>query len=119
MSAFLIVNYDIDDPELARVRIRNKQTGEERVVTHERGAELRRHPPVGHRGRGRFHPQVHIRCRQELQAGVVEVVPLALLRHAFAAEQAADDVDALVLAVALGHRIDAEGVGVGRQGAGP
>ena len=48
----------------------------------------------------------------------MQVVPLALLRHALAAEQAADDVDALVLAVALGHRIDAERVGVGRQRAG-
>ena len=33
-------------------------------------------------------------------------------------EQAADDADRLVLAVALGHRVDAERVGVGRQRAG-
>ena len=34
---------------------------------------------------------------------------------ALAAQQAADDADRLVLAVALGHRVDAERVGVGRQ----
>ncbi len=48
----------------------------------------------------------------------MQVVPRALLRDALAAEQAADDVDRLVLAVALGHRVDAERVGVGRERAG-
>ena len=53
--------------------------------------------------------------RQELQGRVLQGEPVALVGDALAAQQAADDADRLVLAVALGHRVDAERVGVGRQ----
>jgi hypothetical protein len=46
--------------------------------------------------------------RQELQRRVLQGVPVGLLGNALALEQAADDVDRVVLAVALVHRVDAE-----------
>jgi hypothetical protein len=57
--------------------------------------------------------------RQELKGRVLQGVPLGLLGDALALEQAADDADRVVLAVALGHRVDAERVGVGRERARP
>ena len=56
---------------------------------------------------------------QDLQLGVVELEPVALVVEAVvAAQQADDDAERLVLAVAQQHRVDAVGAGVGRQGAG-
>ena len=56
--------------------------------------------------------------RQDLQLGVVQLEPVALVGEAvLAAQQADDDAERLVLAVAQQHRVDAVRAGVGRQGA--
>ena len=57
---------------------------------------------------------------QDLQLGVVELEPVALVAEAvLAAQQPDDHAERLVLAVAQQHRVDAVGAGVRRQGAGP
>ena len=67
----------------------------------------------------RGHHERHVLLqRQQLQRGVVHREPVALGGDALALEQAADDRDRLVLAVALRHRVDAERVRVGGQRAG-
>ena len=53
---------------------------------------------------------------KELQAGLVEFEPLALVAEALLAAQQRDDHrQRLVLAVALDHRVDAERAGIGGQ----
>ena len=59
-------------------------------------------------------------CRgSSWRAASFSVEPIRLDGHALAAEQAADDADGFVLAVAEEHRVDAEGVRVRRQRARP
>ena len=57
--------------------------------------------------------------RKQLQPRILQREPVALVRDALAREQPADHPDRLVLPVALGHRIDAKHIGVGRQRSGP
>ena len=74
---------------------------------HARGRNLRRH-----------HERHLFLQGQDLQRRIVHGEPVALGRDAFAPKQPADDRDRLVLAVALGHRIDAERMRVGSQRSG-
>ncbi len=71
---------------------------------HARGADLRSHDE-----------RHFLLQRQELQGGVLHRVPVGLVGDPLAVEQAADDADRVVLAIALDHRIDAERMGVGGQ----
>ena len=71
---------------------------------HARGADLR--------GDGEGHLLLQ---RQQLQRRIPHREPVALGGHPLALEQPPDDADRLVLAVALGHRVDPERVRVRRE----
>ncbi len=71
---------------------------------HTGGADLR--------GDGEGHVLLQ---RQQLQGGVLQGVPVGLLGDPLALEQAADDADRVILAVALNHGIDTERMSVRRQ----
>ena len=54
--------------------------------------------------------------RPDLQVALLQLEPVGLHRHRFGApQQRHDDAERLVLAVTQGHRVDAEGAGVGGQ----
>ena len=55
--------------------------------------------------------------RKNLQPGIAQGEPVAFVsKPLLAPQQAVDDSHGLILPVALCHRVDAEGVSVGRQG---